>query len=403
MPIEFVPAVCPKCGGELRVPNNTDVIKCMYCGADIILRDASKQRIEHVVDIEKYMGLAERAVNAKNFEEAYRYATIVLEKQPVMREALLIKGFAAGMLTSPNNSRVKEAKEYFKLGLSKEKSELSEIDDYSNNTMFNQLTDFKTKKIVYGYLLKVANHFKDISNQLSYKARNLIRMDDISVPSEEPDLILLEATKHKENAYDFYVKAYGLTDDSDEWKHIYPHRDQLRDIIKLLLQELLDGGIRFQEEQIEFDKQLAVHGNDVGEKIRKEMSNVCAIFRKHELAKTDLIDDPDFILIFNDYDKRILEIEESAKVTKEEEKCFIASATMGDINHPYVNALRDYRDRLLSTSIMGNLFIKIYCFLSPPLAKIIPKHPRLKEISLRYLVLPAYKKAVRAIEKSDII
>jgi tetratricopeptide (TPR) repeat protein len=36
--IEFIPAVCPNCGGELRVPENRKVVKCMYCGYDVIIQ-----------------------------------------------------------------------------------------------------------------------------------------------------------------------------------------------------------------------------------------------------------------------------------------------------------------------------------------------------------------------------
>ena len=397
MSIEFIPAICPKCGGELRVPNNVDVIKCMYCGADIILHDSSKIRIETAFDGEKYLVLAERAVAAENYKEAYKYATLILEQEPLSREAILIKGFAAGMLSSPDISRIKEAKECLKLVLGKEQSELSEKDIESDNSIFKQLTDIKTKKIVYGYLLKIANHLEDISSQLWNKAQSLKRVYGVKAPDEEPDIILLEATKHNENAFDFYIKAYGLTDESVEWKHTNPPRERLRDMIKLLLNQLLNGRIRWHEEQIEFDKQLAVHGVAVGEKLRIEMSNVYAVFRKHVLSETDLIDDPEFINTFKDYENRILEIEKK----EEEEKCFIATATMADINHPYVCVLKDYRDRILSRSTLGKLFISVYYFLSPPLAKIISRNQVLKDISQRCIVLPAYNGARRAVEKSE--
>lgn len=37
--MKFIPAKCPSCGGELRVPEDMDVVKCMYCGSDVILHD----------------------------------------------------------------------------------------------------------------------------------------------------------------------------------------------------------------------------------------------------------------------------------------------------------------------------------------------------------------------------
>ena len=40
MPIEFIPAICSNCGGQLRVPEDRKtIIKCIYCGYDIIIHE----------------------------------------------------------------------------------------------------------------------------------------------------------------------------------------------------------------------------------------------------------------------------------------------------------------------------------------------------------------------------
>lgn len=69
MSIEFVPAVCPKCGGELRVPTNLDIFKCMYCGMEIISQDKSKIKVEPTIDVKKCFELAEMARMAGNVAE----------------------------------------------------------------------------------------------------------------------------------------------------------------------------------------------------------------------------------------------------------------------------------------------------------------------------------------------
>ncbi len=48
--------------------------------------------------------------------------------------------------------------------------------------------------------------------------------------------------------------------------------------------------------------------------------------------------------------------------------CFVASAAYGDPNHPDVMFLRYYRDRYLTKSKIGRLFIKIYWCIGPILA-----------------------------------
>ena len=36
----FVAAKCPQCAGALQVPDDRDIVKCMYCGIDVIVRQA---------------------------------------------------------------------------------------------------------------------------------------------------------------------------------------------------------------------------------------------------------------------------------------------------------------------------------------------------------------------------
>lgn len=49
--------------------------------------------------------------------------------------------------------------------------------------------------------------------------------------------------------------------------------------------------------------------------------------------------------------------------------CYIATAVYGDYDSPEVMVLRRFRDEVLSKNIMGNVFIKVYYTLSPPIAK----------------------------------
>ena len=75
--------------------------------------------------------------------------------------------------------------------------------------------------------------------------------------------------------------------------------------------------------------------------------------------------------------------------------CFIATATMGDYNHPIVMDFRDFRDETLSQSILGKLFIKIYYTLGPYPASLIAKSNKLKELTLKYLIKPMHKRIIK--------
>jgi hypothetical protein len=72
-------------------------------------------------------------------------------------------------------------------------------------------------------------------------------------------------------------------------------------------------------------------------------------------------------------------------------KCFVVTATMGDINHPVVNDFRTYRDNVLNDNFLGRLFISIYYTIGPSLAKLIESNHFLLNIS-RKLVLYLHTK-----------
>ena len=111
MSVEFVPAVCPKCGGELRVPTNVNQIKCMYCGEDIVILNPNVVVTKDDFDPHNMTLLANSALNARNYSEAYGYFSKIIEHDPTNYDAWIGKGFAAGMLTTWEHSRKKEVEE----------------------------------------------------------------------------------------------------------------------------------------------------------------------------------------------------------------------------------------------------------------------------------------------------
>ena len=58
--------------------------------------------------------------------------------------------------------------------------------------------------------------------------------------------------------------------------------------------------------------------------------------------------------------------------------CFIATAAYGSPMHPYVNMLREFRDKRLMTNRPGRAFVKLYYKYSPPVARFISKDGSLR-------------------------
>jgi hypothetical protein len=69
-------------------------------------------------------------------------------------------------------------------------------------------------------------------------------------------------------------------------------------------------------------------------------------------------------------------------------RCFIATACYGDCDHPDVVVLRGFRDRSLLPNGMGRALVAAYYRLSPPLAAVLARHKRLRDVIRWTLVRP---------------
>jgi len=87
------------------------------------------------------------------------------------------------------------------------------------------------------------------------------------------------------------------------------------------------------------------------------------------------------VIIFMDSDKSI------EAVFNKEKLCFIASAAYGSPSHPYVQVLRDFRDRFLVRSKAGRKLVEYYYRYSPAVADFISRHAALRA-SARIHLLP---------------
>jgi hypothetical protein len=73
--------------------------------------------------------------------------------------------------------------------------------------------------------------------------------------------------------------------------------------------------------------------------------------------------------------------------TRKTRPCFIATAAYGSSLEPHVAALRAFRDTYLLTNKAGRSFVDFYYRYSPPLAKLIARHPGLRTVT-RWALTP---------------
>lgn len=103
--MSFVSAKCPQCGGALQVPNDRDSVKCMYCGIDVLVREAISLAS---INVNNFLVLARAAEKAENYVEAYDYFTKFLESNPKSSEAWVGKANSAGWQSNLIRNRFQE-------------------------------------------------------------------------------------------------------------------------------------------------------------------------------------------------------------------------------------------------------------------------------------------------------
>lgn len=317
----FKAAKCPNCAGELQVPDERNTVKCMYCGSDIIVREAIKAAVAGV-NIENLFNLAKSAFDAGNFQEAFDYYTRVLEVDAQNYDAWLGKGLSAGWMSTLAEFRfpemingVDKALEYSPDNL---KEQMKVKAAYGIHDIITACRNVVADhKIEHGYLEKV-------KIDIIFKRRNLI-----------------EALEY----------AYNLIPNHD-------YRGFIITDIVFLCTDIIEGSAE-------------VGGSEASYRDIKEKQDSYILKQK---ILNPLIS----------YDVPIIKNSSST-----DSKCFVATTTMGNVNHPTVVLLREFRDAWLLERKYGQIFIKSYYKVGPYLAMILNKCPYLKHISYMMIIRPA--------------
>lgn len=107
---------CPSCSANLQIPDDVEFVSCEYCETSIKVRDVV--RIETDYDVPEWIKIADNAYKGENYEEAYEYYNMVLEKESFRANAWIGKGLSAGRLSEENELRFDEMLQLVTYGLS---------------------------------------------------------------------------------------------------------------------------------------------------------------------------------------------------------------------------------------------------------------------------------------------
>ncbi|KQC14851.1 MAG: hypothetical protein APR63_13235 [Desulfuromonas sp. SDB] len=109
---KFRPAKCPSCGGELQLPEDKDVVSCMYCGTKIIVKEVLGGADS--VKKENLLKLADSAKDFGNYREALDYYNRYLEINIKSKDAWLGKAETTFLISTRENLRTSESIQCFK-------------------------------------------------------------------------------------------------------------------------------------------------------------------------------------------------------------------------------------------------------------------------------------------------
>lgn len=333
----FKAAVCPRCFGDLRVPDDRDVVKCMYCGVDVIVREAIKIKVQSA-DVDNLMNLALKAAEVKNHEEAYKYFTQVLEHDPANAQAWHGKGKAAAWLSRVDSLRLQE-------------------------------------------MIGAFNEALRVTPDDQHMAIRELYASDAGAATDACYQMVIEYFAGGHWVGDTFIHS-GFAKKGRDWPH---HIERCAKIVEAYeyCHALIPSEIRYMKSIVSVCKRnlggyLYRNGDSM------DSHKVDGFARKEMQAKVD----------------HFVELVRRVEPDYEQppKGCFVVTATMGNEFHPAVTTLRSFRDERLSRSSAGRRFIGWYQEHGPALAEIIRRSNLLRLLSLILIVAPATA-FVRAFER----
>jgi hypothetical protein len=276
-------------------------------------------------NIENLLKLADTAAEAGNYKEAYDYYTKVLEKQSDHITAWCGKGEAAGWMSTLVDSRLTELTTAF--GKAMEIARDTQKDEVRSRAVTS------INAIISAYHTLAWNHVT------AYVALG--------------------------GAWPEYVAQSGSMITALEFAHgLSPsNKETIQSIINLLTLQIT--GIKYNDP---YDNNLskAVFLSDAYESAARQQLT-------HYATKMRAIE-PGYV---------------APNPQRQSPGCFIATAALGDHDHPTVVLLRQFRDQWLLNRPSGKRFVEQYYRHSPGLAHVIARHVLLRRGAYYTIVLPA--------------
>lgn len=370
----FVPAKCPQCGANIEVDNTHDAGICKYCGTPFVTEKVIQNYNTYITnnnnfngasiniqagDFQNFLNLANKSLDAREGEEALKYANKALELDSKSPEAWIAKMLSMELIATFKDDKANETIEYGKNAIvyaSDDKKETIENTVYTHYLKRAQ----SLFSIINGRVRDTAA-IKDALTQLRWNApagaSQRINAADSSTVN----------TLNKLNGSALLLKISVPTEkimENSEYQ-------------KLVL-ELCNQCVRYING---LQDRYAIYSANFSEDARKA--------HKAELIMLETGLTPE--------DSKSIPNFEAASTNTSSGGCYIATCVYGSYDCPQVWTLRRFRDNILDESWYGRLFIKCYYATSPSLVKWFGNtvwFKRLWKCSLDALIKKLHQKGV---------
>lgn len=322
---------CPKCNHVVEVDSSDEKGYCMDCGAEIEVRNAIAEYLqENKKILEGYIFAATTAITDKDGVEALDFIDAALNIDPDLPEAWICKMQATNVCARLDDLKVEE------------------VISYGNNAI-NCADTIKKQEIT------------DIVYRIFLGRAEQLLNDAIVLYNETEEITNKYSAGGNTNAC---LEADSL---------LYQRLTSVKSAALKFKRAVPVSSIREKEEYQEFVKSITIAY------LESEEAKVCRL----EIYKGKM---EQFLLEMRERDLKefadgiddVSELEPKLRNTCWADSngnfsaaggCYIATAVYGNYRAPEVMVLRRYRDTVLANNAFGRIFIKIYYFLSPTVAK----------------------------------
>ena len=309
------------------MPDERDSVKCVYCGSDIVVREAIQAGTG--INIQNILTLGKSAYKSQNYEEAYNYFSKVLEVDLKNAEAWYGKAKSAGWRFTFADFRIPEITSGFD-------NAISYISNEKKQALKAQCAE-SVLEISQAYSSLTGSHLAEYPrvdgacSDYFNRCANIISFLEYGygLNSKNEDIVLGILSICKNNIEGVQYEAWSDLTESWEKRICHPSAN--------------------------YANFLGTKWNTYTQKERELDSS----FQTPEIK------------------------------IKKSSCCFVITATMGNRYHPYVITLQHFRDSWLAKRSSGRTFNKYYYRYGPYLADLIRDRNTLRIISLHLLVKPS--------------